>query len=85
MEFATIKNNYYLICGKVIEDKADFFTKPYASNRTDIYISHGICTEAEMYNINGIKAKMMCISYNEQFVFIPILHSIDECLEFRME
>lgn len=85
MEYATIKNHEYVIFGKAIADKSDFFTKPYASHKTDIYISNGICIQAKMYNINDIKAKMMCISYNDQTVFIPILHSIDECLEYIVQ
>lgn len=36
----------------------------------------------KLYNVNEIKAKLLCLSYKNQNVFIPILHSVDECLEF---
>lgn len=82
MQYATIKNHTYSICGTPIETKSDFFKSPYSSSKTDIYISDGKCMEKKLYKVNEIKAKLLCISYKNQNVFIPILHSIDEYLDY---
>lgn len=75
MKYATIKNHSYLIYGTPIACKSDFFKNPYSSNKTDIYLSNGICTEEKFYNISDIKAKLMCLSYKNEYIFIPILHT----------
>lgn len=77
MKYATIQNHSYLICGTPMKSKSDFFEEPYFSQRTNIYISDGICLKEKFYNITDIKSKMLCLSYHDQNVFIPILHSID--------
>lgn len=82
MHYVTIQNNSHLICGSPIQNKTDFFKSPYSSNKTDIYISDGKCEEKKFYNVNQIKAKLSCLSYENQYVFMPILHSIDEYLEY---
>lgn len=83
MKFATQIDSSYFVSGAKIENKGNFFVLPYSSIRTDIYISDGNRRSGnKLINISDIKAKMMCIFYNKDLVFIPILHSIDECLEF---
>lgn len=78
MKFAIKKENSYFISGAPLKDKRDFFTFPYASHFTDIYLSNGETSEEKCYNISDIKAKLMCVSYHDDFVFIPLLHSFDE-------
>lgn len=34
------------------------------------------------FKVYDIKAKMIALSYREQFVLIPLLHSLDECNEY---
>lgn len=47
---------------------------------TNIYLSDGEKGQIKLYNVNEVKGKMMCLSYSEKYVFIPLLHSLDDCL-----
>lgn len=82
MKYATIQNQSYLICGSAIKQKFDIFQTPYSSHKSNIYSSDSTCLKENFYNVRDIKAKMVCLSYHNQNVFIPLLHSIDECLEY---
>lgn len=82
MKFATCMNYSYFIVGAPMKNKKNFFTTPYSSNITDIYLCNGAKNRDKIYEFNEIKAKLMCLSYKEEFVFIPVLHSVDECKEF---
>lgn len=82
MRYATFMNNSYFICGAPIKEKNDFFSEPYSSRLTDIYASNGEKGDEKMFEFSEIKSKLMCLSYQDIFVFIPVLHSIDECKEF---
>lgn len=82
MSYALRMRNSYFICGSPIKSMTDFFTRPYFSHKTDIYLSNGEKGEEKMYEFSEIKAKLMCLSYKEDYVYIPLLHSIDECLEY---
>lgn len=81
MQFAIKERNSYFISGTPLQEKRDFFTFPYASHFTDIYCSNGERSGVKLYNIADIKAKLMCVSYHDDFVFIPLLHSFDELSE----
>lgn len=83
MKYATKKTNSYFIFGAPITNKADFFITPYSSQKTDIYLSNGETNQPKWYKYGDIKAKMMCISYSDKYVFIPLLHSFDECLNVK--
>lgn len=80
MIYAIKKNNSYFIYGNPIKNKIDFFSKPYSSQKTDIYLSDGEKGQPKFYNDNEVKGKMVCLSYSEKYVFIPLLHSFDDCL-----
>lgn len=46
---------------------------------TDIYSSNGIAYPDKLYNVKDVRAKMMCLTYNDEIVLIPILHySMDQ-------
>lgn len=79
MIFALTKSNSYFIFGAPILQKIDFFIKPYCSSKTDIYLSDLKKGNPKLYKISEIKGKMMCLSHIENYVFIPLLHSFDEC------
>lgn len=82
MKYAFCMNNSYAIVGSPMKRKKDFFDTPYASNKTDIYLCDGEKNEDKIYEFNEVKAKLMCLSYKESLVFLPMLHSVDECNEF---
>lgn len=79
MRYATRRDDSYSIHGVRVRQKSDFFTLPYSSHITDIYLSDGQLDDNEhTYSHNEIKAKLICLSYEDKFVFIPLLHSVDE-------
>lgn len=82
MKYAIRKNSSYFISGSAIKEKTIFFREPYSSDKTDIYVSNGDKNDMQLYDFKNIKAKMMCLSYGDQYVFIPILHSLDECAQY---
>lgn len=82
MKYATFMKNSYFIFGDRIKSKNDFFTSPFASSRIDIYISNGEKDHPKMYHFNEIKTKLVCFSHKENLVFMPLLHSVDECCDF---
>lgn len=83
MNCASKIDNAYFISGAPLEHKTDFFKHPYSSSKTDIYLSNGQTCESKLYTISEIKAKMICMSYKDEFVFIPLLHTIDEISKIK--
>lgn len=64
--------------GNEFISKNDFFSNPYSSKFSDIYLCTEEKSEERCFAIENIKAKMYCIPFEDQFVLIPLLHSIDE-------
>lgn len=84
MKFAIKKLNSFFIYGCELISKKDFFTRPYTSGLSDIYLFTDLSLgDNKFYEISEIKAKMMCLSHNDQIVLIPLLHSIDECTQYN--
>lgn len=70
--------NTYKICGFSIIRKGPFFQKPLTSTKLNIYMSDGeLNNEATVCDIHAIAAKMICLEYDSNFVYIPILHSLE--------
>lgn len=80
MKYAIKKANSYYIFGAPVKNKTDFFTVPFHSQKSDIYLSDCKTDQAKLFKYDEIKAKMMCLSYSENYVFIPLLHSFDDCM-----
>lgn len=78
MVFAKKNGNSIHIFGFAMKHLNDFFDYPYSSHKTDIFISNGENYAMCSYELKEIKAKMVCLSYKDEFVFIPLLHSLDE-------
>lgn len=81
MKYAFVKRNSYYICGNELKNKTDFFTGPYSSHLTDIYLCDQEKDQDTIYQVETIKSKMICIPNEGKYVLMPILHSIDECIE----
>lgn len=67
----------FKIYGLKIKENWPFFTTPINSTKLDIYASN--CefeNDLELYEIESIQAKMICLSCEKQFVFMPLLHTI---------
>lgn len=78
VKFIIEKQNNFYICGSKIKQKGPFFETPLTSTKLHIYLSDGECSdEVSFHNINMIIAKLTCLKYNDNLVFIPILHTME--------
>lgn len=79
MIFATKVENSYKVYGLTVLSKSDFFSKPIKSSNLNIFKSgiDSLSSEMCMHEINTIAAKMMCLQFASEFVFIPILHTLE--------
>lgn len=60
------------------EQKIPFFTNPVNSTKLDIYASSKkFENDLQAYSLETIETKMMCLIHEDQFVFIPLLHTLD--------
>lgn len=68
----------FKLYGKKIEKKEMFFESPINSMRLDIYeCDIKFDDELKAYDLNCIEAKMMCLSYKNKIVLMPILHTLE--------
>lgn len=82
MKYAFVRDSSFFICGNEIQNKMIFFNEPFPSNLVDIYLSDLKKDEnSTEHEIKSIKSKIICIPNGDQYVLIPVLHSIDECIE----
>lgn len=78
MKYALKIGNNFKIVGQNIIEKNDFFTKPVNSSKLDIFLSNGeLDDQLNSYNLQEIEAKIICLPYGTDFVFIPLLHTMD--------
>lgn len=83
MKYNVHLNGCYYIYGAVIDEKLDFFHKPFSSRHINVYKSNGKFIDSKYFPVSTIKAKLFCLQYKEKetgldmFVFIPLLHSLD--------
>lgn len=78
MQYAKFENDKYLLMGMNIRNKTHLFDKPIDSTRLKIFTSDGILDdELHTYGINDIASKMICLPFEDNFAFIPILHTME--------
>lgn len=65
-----------LLYGHEIVEKRNFFTHPFSSSKINIYISDGKRTNETVCDIENIKCKLVCFSRKSEFVFQPLLHTL---------
>lgn len=77
-EYAFIRNNKYFICGHPVNSKENFFTEPIVSSSINIFIAKidGNNIHQLVYEITDVKAKLFCLPYKNQHVFLPLLHTL---------
>lgn len=75
---AKIYNGQIHIYGYPLKKCFDFWEHPFKSSFLNIYLSSGKFENAELFNVekHRIKAKMICLPYNGNFVYFPLLHSL---------
>lgn len=76
MEYATQTT----IHGYPIIQKDNFFSKPVSSKFLNIFKSDGVVGPKKSFGLDEILAKMICISHDKEFVFLPLLHTLKEYL-----
>lgn len=78
IKYAKIENNEIKILGNAIREKNAAFTTPLNSAKLKIFSSDGLLhDELRTYDIESIFSKMMCLPKREEFVYMPILHTMD--------
>lgn len=66
-----------MIRGSALKNIKNFFEEiPFNSEFLNIFMSDREKCEPQYYELNSIKAKMYCLPYNSQWVFIPLLHTL---------
>lgn len=70
-------NGQLLICGSPLKVKNDVFTQPFKSSYIDIYMCEPTFETDKSYNVSEIKCKMFYLNANSQYVFVPMLHTLD--------
>lgn len=73
------KSGFKLVGMKIAhEQMKPFFTNGITSTKLDIYASSSECENVlKAYDVESIEAKIMCLTYADQLVFMPLLHSLD--------
>lgn len=71
------------VYGSRIKEKKEFFKLPFSSTFIDIYCSYGSVEEPVLFCCSEIECKMVSLKYNEQVVFLPLLHTVD--LEIKVD
>lgn len=70
-------NNEIVICGSPLKKKIDFFVKPFKSSYINIYSCEKESETDRPYRLDEIKCKMFCLCFNDKFVFVPLIHTLD--------
>lgn len=92
---ATFFEDKIHVYGATLKNKYNFFVKPFASSRLNIFASKGViytnsegCTkyicdfsDPTLYSSSDIKCKLFCLPYHNEFIFIPLLHTLDIALK----
>lgn len=78
MKYAFKDGDQFKICGWILCEKQAFFRFPLTSTKLFIYASNGTTSDNLcIYNIKSVIAKMIRLPCNEQFVYMPILHTLE--------
>lgn len=73
------KDGGFEIYGFKVIHKEPFFNEPLNSTKFHIFCSDGqLGKDLSRFDLKNIFAKLWCLSSKNRFVYMPILHSIDE-------
>lgn len=78
MIFATKDRDSYKIWGSQLKELKNYFNYPLKSYKLNIYVSDGETESATFWDIKLIVAKLICLPSGQDFVYIPILHTLEE-------
>lgn len=69
-------NGNIFLRGCAIKVLENFFTQPFSSKNISTYSAKYEKFSARNYTLKDVKAKMMCLHYEDRLVFIPLLHTL---------
>lgn len=75
-QFAFKLGQEHFIRGQRLRRIDNFFTHPFDSSYLDIFMSNGECSDSDNFQIDNIKAKLFCIKSENNFVYLPLLHTL---------
>lgn len=75
-KYAFERNGKHFICGHPQTSKENFFTKPILSSSINIFIAEKNENDAQIYELEDVKAKFFCLPYKNQHVYVPLLHTL---------
>lgn len=75
-EYAIKYENTFLISGLPLKELDNFFVRPFSSKYLNIFESNGEKNVAQKYPLTSIKAKMFCLPHKDNFVFVPLIHTM---------
>lgn len=73
--FITNTEEKYIIYGSPLKNIRNFFEKPFDSKYINVFLSDREKCEPRYFELNDTKAKMFCMPYENNYVFIPLLHT----------
>lgn len=77
MIHAKMENNRIKIVGSVIQQQHAAFTFPIDSTRLKIFASDAKQYDSlQIFDLDSIDSKVMCLPFKNENIFIPILHTI---------
>lgn len=77
-KYAIAKGSSFQICGARVQFKEAFFSEPIISTNLFIYQSNGeVCDEITIFDLNEIISKLICLTTNQNSVFMPLLHTLE--------
>lgn len=74
--FAAKLHGKFFLNGSRIKNPKDFFTQPFSSKKINVYEAKFEKFPAHYYPLENLKAKMICLNYQNQLIFIPLLHTL---------
>lgn len=70
-------NGSFTIVGDILNNDGNFFNEPLSSQHLKIYLSAGKKIGKKEFSLECFESKLICLTYQENFVFVPLHHSFD--------
>lgn len=74
--YSVKRDEEYFLYGSCIKNLNNFFTKPFSSKKIYIFSGKNEKCSPKYFNIKNVMAKMICLRNIEEFVYMPLLHTL---------
>lgn len=75
MKYVTATATGIVIHGYPTIDKNNFFNQPVSLSKLNIFMSDGKVESLISCKLSEITAKILCLEFEQNFVFLPLLHT----------